>query len=267
MNNIEDIIRDIKAKIKNNPKYINTMSKEFQEDIKKYGFENGCKYIACMQQNGILKNPIEHNRDHHAKTYKRYKCNDATEYMNLCAQKAGYKDRKERRNEYEWAVGIREPLSEFREHHAYSGVIIAQKKVAKIVLPMILGNIKLEMGHNNEGFDFLMEGDIKVDVKSAKLIENSHLFQIDYNNIADYFFLVGFNHPYDNIRLDVMRMWLFKSQEMIIKGKRILKIFEKFYNRTGIMIRNDEKGLSLFKEHELKKELKEFKNICPNLED
>ena len=57
--NNEDIIEEIREKIKKNPKYTNPCCKEFQEDIKRYKFENGNKFINWMQQNGILAGPID----------------------------------------------------------------------------------------------------------------------------------------------------------------------------------------------------------------
>lgn len=64
MTNIEDIKKEIKEKIKNDPKYIHPANKEFQKDIKKYGFNSGYEYITWMQNNGILKNPIDVDRKH-----------------------------------------------------------------------------------------------------------------------------------------------------------------------------------------------------------
>lgn len=62
--NKDDIIIEIKKKIHKNPKYTHPANKEFQEDIKKYRFENGNKFIYWMQQNGILKNHSDVDREH-----------------------------------------------------------------------------------------------------------------------------------------------------------------------------------------------------------
>lgn len=255
--NIYNIIKEIREKIKNDPKYLHPCNKEFQEDIKRFEFKNGNEFVSWMQQNGILLDPLKDNRRHHANTYNRYNCGSATEYMNLCAQKFGYKDRRERRNEYEWNNGIRSPISENRNHHSYSGVEIAQKIVAKMILPMILGNIKDEMGHNNPGFDYIMENDIKIDIKSAQLKDNRHNFIIMENNIADYFLLIGFNYGY-NRKLEILHIWLFNRDELVRE--------RRFFKRSGFQIINDEKELSEFSKYELRKELEEFKKICPSLE-
>lgn len=61
MENIENIKIEIKEKIGKNPKYIHPCSKEFQEDIKRFGFNNGNEFISFLKQNGILKSDIKVN--------------------------------------------------------------------------------------------------------------------------------------------------------------------------------------------------------------
>lgn len=53
--NIENIKIEIKEKIRKNPRYVNPCSKEFQEDIKRFGFNSGNVFISFLKQNGILK--------------------------------------------------------------------------------------------------------------------------------------------------------------------------------------------------------------------
>lgn len=72
MENI-DIIREVREKIKNNPKYVNPMNKIFQEDIKRYGFESGNKYINWMQLNGISKSHVSKELYVDRRSYNRGK--------------------------------------------------------------------------------------------------------------------------------------------------------------------------------------------------
>lgn len=62
MENEENIIKEIREKIKKlktyGRDYVHPCNREFQEDMKKYGFENGNKFICWMQNNGILINSI-----------------------------------------------------------------------------------------------------------------------------------------------------------------------------------------------------------------
>jgi hypothetical protein len=52
--NIEYIVKEIKEKIKKNPKYLNPCNKEFQDDVKRFGFLSGNRYVCFLQQNGIM---------------------------------------------------------------------------------------------------------------------------------------------------------------------------------------------------------------------
>lgn len=215
----------------------NPMSKEFREKCKILGI-TGNQLIQKYKEEGKIVNTIKLNREHHSRTYEKYRCNNSTEYSNLCAQRLGYKDRKERRNEYEWTIGIREESDKF--HPTYSGKI-AEKIIAKTILPMKFGNIKLDMGYLSP-FDFLMENDIKIDVKSAKFRNNGYNFLIDENKIPDYFLLVGFNNDEN---LNVSHIWLVHRDDIINE--------RKVCNRCSIWI--SKKELYRFDRYELKEEL------------
>lgn len=97
--NIGDIVKEIKEKINNNPLYTNPCSKEFQEDIKRYGFGNGNEFISWMKQNGILRNSTKVRHEEHKMTVINAGRKTEKEYQEKCAQKLGYKDRAERNRE------------------------------------------------------------------------------------------------------------------------------------------------------------------------
>lgn len=145
---IDDIrkkaIIEIKEKVKKNPKCIHPCSKEFQEDMQRLKFENGNKYTSWMQQNGILKNPSDLNQERHTKTHEKYKCKNATEYVNLCAQKLGYKDRKERRNEYEWATG-RSPIYDNKDCSTYFGIYKGEELIKRFLEEIMLKRLIIMM--------------------------------------------------------------------------------------------------------------------------
>lgn len=73
-----DIIIEIKEKIKNNIGYLHPCNKEFQEDIKIYGFGSGHDFITWMQNNGILKNPsdIDSRSEYRTKYLEKQKHNN-----------------------------------------------------------------------------------------------------------------------------------------------------------------------------------------------
>lgn len=85
------------------------------------------------------------------------------------------------------------------------------------------------MPYRNHGFDFLCDKILKIDIKSARLINGQWQFQIRYNYIADYFMLIGFNDKNDEENgLRYINIWWFKNDD-IIRGK-------KFWRREGFWI-------------------------------
>lgn len=134
--NIRKVITEIREKIKNNSKYVNPMNKEFQEDIKKYGFKSGHEYTTWMQNNGILKNPTIVDRIVHKRKLENAGCDTVMEYINKCAQKVGFKDDKERR---EWRSA--EGSCDTRKYKMY--VSFDEKNFFWVVVDNSKGNSKL----------------------------------------------------------------------------------------------------------------------------
>jgi len=97
----DDIIIEIKEKIKKNPRYIHPANKEFQEDIKRYGFENGNRFICWMQQNGILKSPSNIDREH----------------LNYLAKRKGFKNHNDHRIHLAEEKGF-ESISDYQNYLA-----------------------------------------------------------------------------------------------------------------------------------------------------
>jgi len=243
-----------------------------REKAKGYGFGNNVReFVKWAQKNGILSDPSKLEHDYRNNLAKRKGCDTytelivkragfylTTEYQNFCAQKRGYKDYAETVKERNWNKGKYTPLQESDNCPAYLGVHIAERKIARIVLPRILGNIKKEMSYGNPGFDFIIEGDtdIKVDVKSRKLSDNKWPFMIRYNNITDYFLLIGFD---DRENLYCMRIWLFHRNDLVIKGSVII---EKFWKRECFSITNTIEKLKKFEKYEYTDKLSEKERDC-----
>lgn len=274
----KNAIIEIKEKVKNNPKYVHPCNKEFQEDIKRFGFNSGYNYITWMQQNGVLKNPSDFNREHHIKTREQYKCKDAIEYMNLCAQKLGYKDRKERRNEYEWAVGIRSPMSDNKDCSAHFGIYKGEELFKKFLEDVVFEYVE-KTDYHDGGIDFKCKSvrqefidrypqfrlernkEYKIQLKVRCLRRRNKnswwdFTHIDYNNVPDYFILVG----WDNREcLQPMYVWMFHKDD-IIRGK-------SFWTRRTLTITNKYQHVLCFKRYELINELESFKEIYRELKE
>lgn len=192
----------------------------------KYGFycegftiENVRKELERI---GILKTSTQVDRE----------CKDK-----IC-KSLGYENYNEYRRELYYEKGIHLPMSENENCPSYLGTAIGERRDARKILPKILGKIIKEMPYGNSGFDFLIDGDIKVDVKSRRLINNKYDFAIRNNNMADYFLCIEYEEDEsDNIM--PVHMWLFKKNDMIRKqesGSRY--IIDKFYRRDTFGISN-----------------------------
>jgi hypothetical protein len=145
---------------------------------------------------------------------------------------------------------------EFNEECSYYlGIFIAERKVAKIVLPLILGEIVEEKHPNHPGFDFIVrdKGGIlkKVNVKSRRFIGGRWQFMVSWNKNTDYFLNIGFNNEYDDDKIDVIMIWLFNKDDdvEILRGNVCYKV--KYYMRDTITMTEDIRRLSIFKRYEV----------------
>lgn len=255
----------------------NPMSKKFQEEAKRFGL-TGNQLVKKYVEEGKLPNPTFIDREHNERTHKgagfenRYKYQknllsnkgiSFLEYRNHLAIDRGYDNDAEIQRLQSWNRGDSVPMHDNEECSYYLGVEIAERKVGRKYLPMILGNIDKEMPPNYPGFDFLLVGDIKV-IKSSCLeyiyrekvshlcdiyddIYSRYVFSIKYNDIADYFFLIGFD---DRLQLNILHIWIIR-REKIIRGR-------EFCRRDTLVITNKPKKLSEFEIYEVTDKLKNF---------
>lgn len=264
----EEIIKEIKEKIKKNPKYMHPCNKEFQEDMKIYGFENGNKFVNWMQNNGILKNPTNIDNKVRELTIKNAGFNSRPEYRKYIANRNGYKSESEQITERNWNRGISSPMSENECCSLYLGVDKAEKKIGRNIIPIIIGEIIEEMDHRNPGFDFIAGKNEKIDIKAStlKYWSNCQLkgwqFDIYNNRIADIFLLLGF----DNVSSPFPRyIWKIGRNEMVKYGKGY--IIKKFYKRESIAIFDNYYSLIHFQQYEQIDKLEKLKELRKELEE
>jgi hypothetical protein len=131
-------------------------------------------------------------------------------------------------------------MEENKDCAHYLGTIVAERQYGRIILPEMFGGIEQEMPYGNPWYDFLVKGNIKVDVKSCCLKETKGWIgwepHVRYNNVTDYFVILAFD---DRENLHLVHTWLIGKDE-IIRG-------EKFYNRDSIKITNKYRYLLHFK--------------------
>ena len=279
----ENIIREVREKIKNNPKYVNPMSKEFQEDIKRYGFENGYRYIIWMQHNGILKSSTSIMRNETENSYRRAKCKNRKEYTDKCAQRMGYKDEAEREKVRTWNKGIHLPM-EFHDCPANFGVYKGEELFKRFLEEIIFEEVKGSGKGSRDGkIDFICKNpkqefidkypqfrlkrnkEYKIQLKMRGLRDGYRwLFtHIDFNFIPDYFILCG----WDSRDGEPMHIWIFNKYDMVKKGCNINAPKIEFYKRDSLTVVNKIDKIKQFENQELKDELYTLKNIYDILKE
>lgn len=189
MENIEKIIQ-IREKIENNPKYINPMSNEFQEDIKKYGFSNGCEYITWLRQNKILRSDKsirnEWAQERGFEDYNMYDmclikqkgCNnygenkdrlarekgfiDQRDYRKKWAMNLGYEDYNQYKNENNWNRGTYSPMSATESCSLFFGLEIGEKLFERFLQENVFHYVKKTgKGSLDGGIDFICKDPIQ----------------------------------------------------------------------------------------------------------
>lgn len=280
----KNIVTEIKEKIKKNRKYIHPCNNEFQEDIKKYGFDSGHNFMTWMQNNGIMRNPTRVEKEKKAKCrgfdnledFEKYEkeCEDKG-YKNYCQtleEKYGKEFADWTRNNKDKAAnawlnigcktmreydakrikawkhknGTSIPMQKNENCTSYVGICIGEKTSEPILIE-IFGNIDKIMPYGNPGYEYIVKGGYKIDVKTSNIQDNkvegsfyeSWDYHIKYNQIADYFLLLAFDNL-DNKKL--IHIWLIENNS-IIRGK-LMKEFDH------LKIMNSPRSIEYFGKYE-----------------
>lgn len=204
------------------PKY-NPMSKEFQEEAKILGL-TGNQLIQKYIREEKLPNPTDVDRDSNNRIYQNF----------------GYKDKAEYLREWRHSNGIQLPMDVNTDCAHYLGTLVAEIQYGRVILPEMFGGIEQEMPYGNPSYDFLVKGNIKVDIKSCCLREMKGWIgwepHVRFNNVTDYFVILAFD---DRDNLNLIFIWSIGKNE-IIRGN-------KFHMRDSIKITNTRRGLLEFK--------------------
>ena len=252
--NIKDWNEWKKAKNKKNIKdKYNPCSKEFQEEAKRLGL-TGNQYIQKLINEGKLPNPtdIEHMR--FEKFIKDSGCKDIKEYLDKLAQDAGFENSAERKRNKRYDKGECLP-KEFNEdcssHFGYF--------TEDLMIKTFDGAIKMPL--NNPGFDWSCKRGDKIDNKSRCLTYRKEsnwcgwIFSIEYNNIADWFILSGWDN---RDSLNPLHVWIFHKNDILAGGE--------FWKRNALCITNTSKGLKKFEKWEVANKLDKLKELCDEMQ-
>lgn len=257
----------------NNPGQYRTVRGSYgylKEMANKYNFSNLNEFIKWGWKNGVLKSPtdvdkeyldnfLRVNRFRDVGEYQKYNLKKRglsnKEYSDYLAKNKGFENSAEDARIRSWERGDTSPMEFNEECSYYLGIFMAERKVAKIILPLVLGEIIEEKHPSYPGFDFMIkdkDGILKkVDVKSRRLIGGRWQFMVCWNKNTDFFLNVGFNNEYDDDKIDVLRIWLFNKSDNveILRGNVPHKV--KYYMRDSITMTEDIGVLTIFKKYEI----------------
>lgn len=251
----ESAIVEIKEKVNKNPKYLHPMNKERQEDMKRFMFANGNDFTHWMQQVGIMKNPSDIHSDEYRKTIENAGCKTFKEYDDKLAQREGFENGAERdrdhNREYKHRIGKHLPREFNEECTAWFGEFTENLMIQTFEDP-------IKMPYGNPGFDWKCKNGDKIDNKGRCLRydkrpgrSSSWIFQIEYNNIADWFILSAWD---DRDSLTPLHVWAFRKDDMV-RGR-------KFWRREGFGVTNTPEALKELEKWEVTDRLDKLKELC-----
>ncbi len=235
--NINEYNREIYHREDYIPVYkYNPCSKKFQEDAEKLGL-TGLQYVQKLIKEGKLSNPIHIDRKKNQKLVEKNGCQNWSEYLDKCKQKLGYEDFNEYQKELSWNKGLKSPMSENDNCNSYLGVVIGEESSDKILIE-IFGTIEKKMPYGNIGYDRIVKGRYKIDIKTSVLDNklNRWTFDIYRNKTATHFLLIAFDNR-DN--LNIIHVWLIKGED-IIRGRKLSLFSCLTISNNEIYMRNFE---------------------------
>ncbi len=269
---IDEIVREIKEKIKKNPKYLHPMNNDLQEDAKIFGFPSTGRYIVWLQQNGILKNPTNiHNKDS-KDTAQRMGFNSYRDYHRQIYQN-NKEYKREQIKERRYIRGVQTPMEINKACAASLGVDIGEMGIAKKILEIIFEYVE-KMGYRNHGFDFTCknprqefidkypqfklkrDSEYKIDAKTRCLSHDNKNWSFDIDsNIPDYFLFSALDNRKD---LNILHCLLIHKDETI-RGNKLCE-------RDYLTLTNKPKFLLPFKRFDLIDKI-DIKGIYKELKD
>ena len=253
-------IAEIKEKVNKNPKYLHPMNKERQEDMKRLKFSNGYDFTCWMQQVGIMKNPTAVDSEVRRKTIESAGCKTLKEYEDKLAKGIGFKNDAERNRDYNREhshdIGRHLPKELNEDCSAYFGDFTESLMIQTF-------EDATRMPYGNPGFDWTCKNGDKIDNKGRCLTYDKRpgrspkwIFQIDYNNIADWFILSAWDN---RDALNPLHIWAFHKND-IVRGR-------KFWRREGFTITNIPEVLKELEKWEVTDRLYKLKELCNRNKD
>jgi len=119
------------------------------------------------------------------------------------------------------------------------GIDISEDIVAAFILPIRFGCIEKKMPYKNIGYDFIVRGGYKIQIKSGILLIDRWSFKKSrHDDMSDYFLCIGYDNRF-NKRLRIRHIWLIPKDDV-----------DKKNTRKSINIHNSPKFLLEFQKYE-----------------
>lgn len=128
------------------------------------------------------------------------------------------------------------------------------ENISDLMLTELFGSIERKIPLHGGGYDRIVKGGHKIDIKVRCLRHKKnhgwigYSFEIDHNDNADYFLLIGIDNLIDK---KLMYIWLIHRDD-IVRGR-------KFYRRASFNITNKENYLHELQKYDVSNKLKGIK--------
>lgn len=303
MENI-DKINQIREKIRNNSKYINPMNREFREDIKKYGFNNGCEYIAWLRKNKILRSDKSIRNEwaqergfEDYNIYDRYLIkqkgcinysenkerlarekgfDNQRDHREKWAQERGFEDYNQYKNEGNWNRGTYSPMSTTESCSLFFGIEIGEKLFKRFLQENVFHYVKKTgKASFDGGIDFICKDPIQefIDKYPQFNLKMNKEYKIQLKNrcLESRHGWIGWNMPIQyngTVDLFILCGWSNRKHLDIlhiwIYNKDDVVRDKKFWRRDNFPITNKSKYLLHLSKNEIL-ELDTLKNMYNEL--
>lgn len=224
--------------------YLNPCNRERLEDTKRLMFVSGNEFTQWMQQNGIMKNPIDVTRNYMKMWFENTEYKTRTEYENMRAKKLGFNNSSDMVREWRHATGR-------------SGILIYTNKDCPAWFGEFTESLMIHkypgakrMPYGTKGFDYLWNG-IKIDNKGGCIIYNRDRARLDFyigwNNVADKFIISGWDNRESLSPLFALE---FDKNDLARYGIGEGYVLKKFWQRDHFSLSYPE-GLKQFEDYKI----------------
>lgn len=211
-----------------------------KEQAKKDGFVDLNKWNQWKRE--------KYQKEHQQEQQEKKKFWKSREYLDGLARRKGFENSNEQSNYRRYIREGVTPVEYYEDCESHIGCIVGENNIANPILDKLFENV-YKKKFNNPGYDFICKNprkefldkypqfklekdkEYKIDVKTAHYIDGYWKYRIDYNKIADYFFLIGLG-PIG----DIPKILLFIHRNDFVRSGKSSTLKINFWKRNAIKI-------------------------------